>query len=202
VLRADGANGAGPPEPGKGVDATVAGLGRRIREVRNDRLLTIQVLAERTGLSPSMLSLVERGKASPSIGTLVAISSALGVHMVDLLTEAKPPATEPVVRRGDQSVYVTANGVERRVLRADPRRGIEMVIVTFDPGTASTRAPTHHPGYEYGLVLDGKLNVDVANKTNELRSGDCIAYDSTIPHRLYNAGRRAARALWINVGRA
>jgi transcriptional regulator with XRE-family HTH domain len=63
----------------------LAAIGNRIRDLRGQKGLTLQALSEQTGLSPSMLSLVERGQTSPSIGTLVVISSALGVHMSDLL---------------------------------------------------------------------------------------------------------------------
>src|SRR5918994_2299004 len=61
----------------------LAAIGNRIRDLRGQKTLTLQALSELTGLSPSMLSLVERGQTTPSIGTLVVISSALGVHMSD-----------------------------------------------------------------------------------------------------------------------
>src|SRR5918992_904002 len=82
-------------------DATVVRIGTRIRTLRSERNLTLQSLAESTGLSSSMLSLVERGKTSPSIGTLVAISSALGVHMSDLFDNRADKQQERVVRMAD-----------------------------------------------------------------------------------------------------
>jgi transcriptional regulator with XRE-family HTH domain len=60
-------------------------IGRRIRQLRTEKKLTLQALGERTGLSTSMLSLLERGKTGPSIGTLVVIASALEAQMSDLL---------------------------------------------------------------------------------------------------------------------
>ena len=148
-----------------------------------------------------MLSLVERGKTSPSIGTLVAIASALGVHMTDLLDDHAPRRSEPVSRRSDQSSYKTAEGVERRVLKTDELREAELVFNEYAPGTGSSGGPVHHSGYEYGIVFEGKLTVEVAGSRYEVGAGDCISYDSNLPHKIFNEGKRHVRALWINLER-
>jgi transcriptional regulator with XRE-family HTH domain len=101
----------------------LAAIGNRIRDLRGQKALTLQGLSELTGLSPSMLSLVERGQTSPSIGTLVVISSALGVHMSDLLAVDDRAARDPVSRASEQPIYETARGVLRRILREDRIRG-------------------------------------------------------------------------------
>ncbi|MGH8927281.1 MAG: helix-turn-helix domain-containing protein, partial [Acidimicrobiia bacterium] len=77
-------DGAGPEREDLDARAasTLLSIGARIRELRMQRGLTLQGISELTGLSPSLLSLVERGKTSPSIGTLVAVAYALEVHMV------------------------------------------------------------------------------------------------------------------------
>lgn len=201
MLRADGDRGTPLDDVGPGADDTVAKVGHRIRELRNEQGLTLQSLAERTGLSSSMLSLVERGKASPSIGTLVAISSALSVHMIDLLNEDSPKPSEPVSRLAQQSLFVASDGVQRRVLKTDPRRGIDLVVNEYGPGTGSNGAPVHHSGYEYGIVLEGGLTVEIAGERYEMRAGDCISYDSNSPHRILNGGKRHVRVLWVNLGR-
>lgn len=182
-------------------DATVAQVGNRIRELRVERNLTLQALADKTGLSSSMLSLVERGKTSPSIGTLVAIASALGVHMTDLFDDDGGNEKEPVVKFEDQHLYVTGEGVQRRVVRTDAAHGIEFVMNEYEPGTGSAGEPVHHEGHEYGLVLDGTLTVEVDGMTYELRPGDSIAYSSTLPHKIVNAGTDHVRAVWINLER-
>lgn len=190
-------------EPDTVVDAdgTVAQVGTRIRSLRSEGNLTLQALAESTGLSSSMLSLVERGKTSPSIGTLVAISSALGVHMSDLFEEISEKFEEPVTRVEDQPVYVTANGVRRRIAKDDNQRGAELVVNEYEPGTGSGRELLHHSGYEYGIVLEGKLEVEVAGEVYELKPGDCISYDSMLPHKIINHGRKHVKAVWVNLDR-
>lgn len=181
-------------------DATVVQIGNRIRELRAERALTLQALGERTGLSSSMLSLVERGRATPSIGTLVAISSALGIHMGDLFSNRPARPDEAVTLAEDQQVFVTATGVRRQIARTDEERGIEVAINDYEPGTGSG-APAHHAGYEYGVVLQGRLAVDVDGITYELKAGDSIGYSSELPHCMVNRGHQHARAIWVNLDR-
>ena len=179
-------------------DTTLAQIGARIRGLRAERSLTLQELGERTGLSTSMLSLVERGRAAPSIGTLVAISSALGIHMADLFTDRRARAGEPIVAAEDQRVFVTATGVRRQIARTDDDRGVEVALNDYEPGTSSG-APAHHAGYEYGVVLQGRLTVELDGATYELKVGDSIGYSSEISHCIMNRGHQHARAMWVNL---
>ena len=181
-------------------DATLAQIGTRIRILRAERSLTLQGLGEATGLSPSMLSLVERGRAAPSIGTLVAISSALGIHMADLFTDRTARPDEPVVTAENQRVFVTATGVRRQIARTDEEHGVEVALNDYEPGTGSG-APAHHAGYEYGVVLQGRLTIELGGATYELKTGDSIGYSSEIPHCIVNRGHQHARAVWVNLDR-
>lgn len=180
-------------------DATVASIGQRIRDFRLQRAMTLQVLSQRTGLSSSMLSLVERGRTSPSVGSLVAISSALGIHMSDLFADDSPQRQEPVIRKKDQPVFAASDGVQRRIVRIDDGRGIELVINDYEPGTGSGGEATRHGGHEYGVLLDGSLTVELDGEVHELKPGDSISYASSIPHRIVNKGKKHARAVWLNV---
>jgi transcriptional regulator with XRE-family HTH domain len=177
-------------------------IGSRIRQLRSERGLTLQGLAELTGLSASLLSLVERGKTSPSIGTLVAIAHAFDVHMTDLMPDVRNTERLPVLRSDEQRVYATPEGVNRRILRDDRVRGLEVALNEYGPGGRSADSLLHHAGYEYGVVIEGTLTVEVDGHSYELQSGDSIAYDSTHPHRIINRGRGAARAMWVNLDRA
>jgi len=122
---------------------TVQAIGNRVRELRTDRSLTLQAMADMTGLSPSLLSLVERGKTSPSIGTLVSVAHALGVHMSDLVPGESAAREEPVIRASDQREFATNAGVTRRVLRDDRVRGVEIAINQYAPeGRSADRSST------------------------------------------------------------
>jgi transcriptional regulator with XRE-family HTH domain len=177
-------------------------IGSRVRQLRNERGLTLQALAEMTGLSASLLSLVERGKTSPSIGTLVSIAHAFDVHMTDLMPGAPAPAARPVLRYDEQRVYSTPEGVNRRILRDDRVRGLEVALNEYGPGGRSADSLLHHGGYEYGVVIEGALTVEVDGESYDLGPGDSIAYDSSHPHRIVNNGTTEARAMWVNLDHA
>lgn len=182
--------------------STVQAIGSRVRELRASRGLTLQGLADLTGLSPSLLSLVERGKTSPSIGTLVSVAHALGVHMSDLVPGEPGPREVPVLKPDHQRVYSTPEGVTRRILRDDRVRGVEIAINQYAPNGRSAEVELHHGGYEYGFVLEGSLTVDLEGESFTLEPGDSIAYDSNRPHRISNATTSTVRALWVNLDRS
>ena len=192
----------GEPNHSDRAAETVQAIGSRVREFRSQRQLTLQGLADLTGLSASLLSLVERGKTSPSIGTLVAVAYALGIHMNDLVPGGESPSwASPVTRHADQLQFSTPEGVARRVIKDDRSRGIEIAINEYTPGGSSSESSLHHQGYEYGIVLEGTLTVYLANDRHVLKSGDSIGYDSTRSHRICNESKRATRALWVNLDR-
>jgi len=181
---------------------TLVAIGARIRELRVRRGLSLQAFSELTGLSVSMLSIVERGKTSPSIGTLVVICSVLGVQMGDLLVGGPHAERDPVSRAGGQPVLETSSGVLRRILRDDPARGVEIAINEYAPNTGSALEPVRHAGYEYGTVLEGELTVEVDGTRHVLGPGDLISYESSRPHRIWNYNKVRARALWVNLQNA
>lgn len=181
--------------------STLAAIGLRIRATRQRQGMTLQKLGEESGLSPSMLSLVERGRASPSIGSLIVISNALGVTMSDLVTGDATPDSDPVVRVEDQQIVETADHVVRRLIRQDRSRGVSIAINEYAPHTGSAPTPITHDGYEYGFVLEGELTVEVEGTAHKLRPGDLISYESRRPHRIWNHSRRQVRTLWFNLDR-
>jgi transcriptional regulator with XRE-family HTH domain len=178
----------------------VRAVGASVRTARKRRGLTLQELADRTGVSMSMLSMLERGVASPSIGTLVSVSSALGLHMSQLFQDASALPTSPVRRLPDQVVVQAAEGVSRRLVHTDLDNDLEMVVNEYEPDTSSSRTPVHHEGMEFGLVISGQLTVQLDEVDYLLAAGDGIAYASTTPHVLSNRGTTKAKAVWINVG--
>jgi transcriptional regulator with XRE-family HTH domain len=197
-------NGSGPDTearlPGqKDANEMLLVVGASVRMARKRRRMTLQDLADQTGVSVSMLSMLERGVASPSIGTLVSVSSALGLHMAQLFQDASAQASSPVRRRADQVVIQAAEGVSRRLIHTDVEHDLEMVINEYEPGTSSSKTPVHHDGMEFGLIISGTLTVSLDDVDYVLEPGDGIAYSSRTPHVLTNNGLAKARAVWVNV---
>jgi len=176
----------------------IESIGSRMRAAREELGMSIRDVALATGLSAGMVSLVERGKASPSVGTIVAITDALGLSMASLFSSGVAQ-TSPVVRRSEQEVHATADGMTRRLVVSEPALGIEISEHEYEPGGCSAPVATHHGGYECGMVTSGSLCVEVDGQQYQLKRGDAIRFPSTTPHRFINSARVRSRALWFNV---
>lgn len=174
-------------------------IGAKIRAARTGQGLTLQTLGQSTNLTVSMLSLVERGRAAPSIGSLILIANALGVPMSDLVPSEAPQDEDIVVRAGSRPVVESAEKLLRSILRNDQRHGILVSITVYRPDTGASSVPRAHGGAEYGYILDGELSVELDGTVYRLQAGDLISYDSTRAHRIWNYSRRDARALWFNL---
>lgn len=183
-------------------DQTMALVGARIRALRSSQGLTLKHVAERTGVSVSMLSMLERGVTTASIGTLVSVASALGIHMSDLFDRPDPEDAHPVLRREDQPRVQTSEGAVRRVAHHDAQSGVELAVNEYLPGGASNATPTHHEGREFGVLVSGLLRVELDGESHQLRPGDAIAYSSTRPHRISNGGDEVAVAVWVNIDKS
>jgi transcriptional regulator with XRE-family HTH domain len=193
--------GSGPPATAQTMAKTLAAIGLHMRELRLSRGMTLKALAAKTNLSPSMLSLVERSRASPSIGSLVTIASALGVTITDLIAHKHASEDDLVVRGSDLRAVETAKHVVYRVLRHDRARGVSIRLNEFAPDTANAEKPITHDGFEYVYMLEGTLTVEVENVSYELQPGDLISYSSRRRHRISNRANVKARALWFNISR-
>lgn len=182
-----------------GPDQTIAQIGARIRLLRQRRNLTLKQLAAQTGLSVSMLSMLERGVASASVGTLVSVTSALGVHMHDLFDRPDDAHASPVVRKDDQALAIASEGTTRRIAHYDAQAGVELAVNTYAAGGASSPTATRHQGRELGVVLAGSLRLEIDDEVYVLEPGDAVAYPSTKRHRISNDGVTECVAVWVNL---
>ena len=198
-------NGAGPEYPG---------MGDHLRSARRAHGLSLRELADRLGVSPSLISQVETGRASPSVSTLYAMAQALSVSVDDLLFDevdrpkrASPAPAErrpfPVQRGTDRSTIRLASGVTWERLTTESEPGTDFLYVIYEVGGASS--PEHefqrHGGHEWGIVLEGTLSVTIGFDDYELGPGDAISIDSTVPHRMYNRGTVPVHGIWFGRGR-
>ena len=200
-------------------------MGDHLRAARRRRHLSLRELASRVGLSASLISQVETGRARPSVRTLYAIADELDVSLDELLfndagrggrtggppldvvrPEAPPSAPvahDPVQRADARKVIRLASGVVWERLTTDSVPGVDFLYVTYEVGGAS--GPEHefqrHGGHEWGVVITGRLGVTIGFEEHELGPGDSISIDSTVPHRLYNRGTVPVHGIWFVLGR-
>jgi transcriptional regulator with XRE-family HTH domain len=192
---------------------------RRLRAERERRGISLRELARRLGISPSAISQIETGRARPSVATLWAIVTELGMSLDDLFApegeaaggrdgaaadpHAGRAAGVPVVTEDAREALRLATGVrwERLTAAADP--DVDFIWVVYDVGGSSSPDDgfIRHAGHEYGLVLSGRLEVTVGFDARVLGPGDSIDFESTTPHRLRNAGDEPVTGVWVVVGR-
>jgi transcriptional regulator with XRE-family HTH domain len=195
------------------------GVGQRLRSERERHGLSLRELARRLEISPSALSQIETGRSRPSVGTLYAIVSELEMSLDALFGSQRAAAAA-----GRASDALGEEAGAKLVQPHDTRKGIELesgvrwerltptaepdadfLYVVYEVGGASSREGTHmrHMGREYGLVLSGRLRVTIGfDDEHELGPGDSIAFESSRPHRLENAGSEPVEAIWFVVGRS
>lgn len=223
-------------------------LGPRLREVREQRGLSVRELARRVGCSASLISQIERGVSAPSSGMIYLLAVELRASL-DYLFDAVPPAEQPpeqeaaaiagrplvtrsaegagplvpglaapgppaagpdagllaghgvIQRRSTRRVIDLASGVrwERLTPQTDSR--VDFLEVIYEPGGRSLDSgrSIRHDGYEYGVIITGRLRADVGFEVYHLDAGDSIAFPSTTPHQYWNESAEPVRAIWVVV---
>jgi transcriptional regulator with XRE-family HTH domain len=178
---------------------TVASIGVAIRELRVAQRMTLQRLSHLTNLSTSMISLVERGRASPSIGSLILIASALRTTLSDLIPGVPAAEDQIVVRAKSQRPVKAAGQLYRRILRQDRDGDLIISVTEYRPNAGTSRVAQGHAGFEHGFIIKGTLTVEIEGESYVLAPGDLISYDSYRAHRIWNHSKRSAKALWFNI---
>lgn len=187
--------------PAEDTTETLVLLGARIRGLRRERKMTLQDLSAKTGVSPGMISLVERARANASMWTLSNIAHGFEMSLTELLAGPAGAATEIVTRQQDIPPIQTPDRVNRILLRQDMHRGIDVTVNEYAPGVSNSAAGLQHPGYEFGYVLEGELLVEVEGVPHVIGTGDLISLQSTRLHRISNQGPGIARAIWFNMNK-
>lgn len=181
---------AGPP-----ADLSV---GQRVAQVRQDKGLSLEDVAKRTGLAVEALQEIESGNSNPPLGVLVKLGKALDMKLGTLIAtgEDRPYTVVRVADRQDMSRYPhtreTSYGYSYQALAPQKRnRNMEPFLVTLRT-TGKPVEPSSHDGQEFIFVLDGALEAIVGDAMEVLEPGDSIYYDSSLPHLLKPHGPGSA----------
>lgn len=200
------------------------GLGARLRMARERSGATVRGVARAVGVSPSLVSQIERGRVMPSVGTLYALTNELGLLVDDVFKDdshaaaraAGPSAVGagagwaagklpggPVQHHETRRVIRLASGVSWELLTAEPDDELEFLYVVYDVGGESCPEDSmvRHGGKEYAYLISGRLGVSIGFKEFELGPGDSISFDGQRPHRLYTIGEQPAVAVWAVLNR-
>lgn len=185
-----------------------------IREARIAAGLSLRDLGRRVGVSASLLSQIENGKSDPSVSSLYALVSELGLSLDALLqperTEGAVPqltedsATSPVLRSGHRRILDMDSGVRWEQLTPGHDGHVDGLLVTYEAGgrSSSSGQLMTHSGVEYAYLIEGELTLDLGFDTYVIRAGDSVRFESSMPHLYRNLGTSPARGIWYVFDRA
>ncbi len=177
-------------------EQTPPDVGRRIRDLRERRGLSLRTLAERSGLSVNAISLIERGQSSPTVATLHSLAAALGVRIVDFF--GTPEESRVVfVPAGQRGRSQTPGGLVESLGTGLADQRIQPFLVTLEAGAGSGGEPITHGGQELVFGLSGRVSYTVDGQVYALGEGDALLFEASLPHYWCNATWETARFLLV-----
>jgi transcriptional regulator with XRE-family HTH domain len=178
-------------------------IGGKIRTLRLKKKMGLVELGKHTGLSPALLSKIERGRLFPTLPTLLRIALVFGVGLEFFFAGAREKPLVAVVRQRERvrlperpQARDSAFHFESLDYPAVERR-FNAYYAEFLPVGADKRRPHDHGGAEFIYVLKGNLSVQIGNDEHVLGPGDSIYFDSSIPHSYSRCGERACSAIVV-----
>lgn len=183
------------------------GIGSKIRALRLNKNLRLAELGAHTGLSPAMLSKIERGSLFPTLPTLLRIALVFGVGLEHFFVEAEKQRRWTVVRGKDRLRLPDAPGKDSPTYLFESLdfpitdRAFEVYHAEFPIGSQPSE-PHSHPGDEFIYMMAGRLAVTIDSETVELGQGDALSFASGAPHSYRRQGKSACKVIVITASAA
>jgi transcriptional regulator with XRE-family HTH domain len=164
-----------------------AGIGTRLRQLRQQRGLSLVQLAREVGVTNGLISQVENDQADPSLTTLRKIAQVLDVPVFYFFLSED---SEPEVRSSQNRYMLESqeHGVRHEFISDPNESHVEFTMIQAKPGSSSGAQQDSHPGTECALVLQGRMVLEIEERFYELKKNDSITFDSLRPHRWVNQG--------------
>jgi len=186
--------------------ALLATVGNKVRSMRKEKGMTLAQLSEITGLSPAIVSQIERGLANPSFTTLAQLAHGLDIPVGKFFI-GQEGSRSPVVRKADRRNLkgVTEKSVGEAVyelLTPDLNGALEAQWIVTPPGHDTSATPFRHRGEEFGFIVSGRKDVFLDGECYSLEEGDSITFSSDTPHWYKNSYEEVCVAIWVNAPHA
>lgn len=178
-------------------DAPSVNVGGRLRQLREEHKISMRGLATKSGLSANALSMIERGKTSPSVSTLYKLADALGVDITAFFGEPAERLPCVFVKAQERTRVPFPRGLwedlggERFVGRVLP------FMLTLENGGGSGPHTMVHTGHEFVLCLRGTIEYQVENQVYHLEAGDSLIFAARLRHKWRNTGNSVANVLIV-----
>lgn len=172
-------------------------IGEKLKELRVQKSLTQEELADRAELSKGFISQLERDLTSPSIATLVDILQCLGTNLEEFFTNTSP---EQVVFKKTDYFEKYDNELKNQIRWIIPnaqKNMLEPILLTLEPG-GSTYPDNPHEGEEFGYILNGSINLHLGNKIYKAKKGESFYFSAGKKHYITASDKQGATLLWIS----
>ncbi len=176
-------------------DAVSVNVGERLRELREARNISMRALAARSGLSANALSMIERGKASPSVSTLYKLADALGVSITSFFGSEIEEKQVVFLKAHERPHVSFTRGVFEGLGGEQFTGRIEPFLLTLESNANSGPRSMAHTGHEFVFCLRGELEYQVEREIFQLSAGDSLLFAAHLKHRWKNAGETVVTAL-------
>ncbi len=181
-------------------EAASVNVAASLRELRESRGISMRTLATKSGLSANALSMIERGKTSPSVSTLYKLADALGVSITAFFS-VENEKKQVVFLKSDERMHMSfTRGVFEGLGGAQFSGRVEPFMLTLESGAASGPSTIVHSGHEFVFCLRGKLEYQVDRQFFHLEAGDSLLFASKLKHKWKNTGNTVTTALVIISG--
>ena len=181
-------------------EAISVDVAHRLRQLREGQEMSMRALARRSGLSANALSMIERGRVSPSVSTLYKVADALGVSITQFFGEAPSRQNVVLVRANERTRVPFVRGVWEGLGGEQFSSAVEPFVFTLEAGGSSGNSPMSHTGQEFVYCLRGTLEYLVENERLELGPGDSLLFAAHLRHRWKNPGPTVVNALVLLSG--
>lgn len=169
-----------------------------LRQIRTDRGMSLKDVADKTGLTVSFLSQLEKGKTMPSISTLKSIAVSINTTISALVGES-PVLPDPVIRKDERKSIKYAEGITMYLLSSSGSNNqMETLLFELSPNASSGTKAYRHFGQEFVMVLSGILEITLNSRRHVLKKGDSIYFNSSSPHSFKNISKGRTEAVWVD----
>ncbi len=176
-------------------------VGRRLKEVRKEQGMTLKQVAVGSGMSPTHISEIERGKTSPTVGALRKIAGALGKETAYFVEEKPLPKISVVKKEDREDVFLPGHGdtfINAKALtQGIPAGRISVSLIEQDSG--GEMKLDRHEGEEALIMLHGEAIAKVGSDEYTVRNGDCLHYSGRLDRKIRFTGSGKNKALWVKV---
>jgi transcriptional regulator with XRE-family HTH domain len=181
-------------------EAVSVNVGVRLRELREARKASMRGLATKSGLSANALSMIERGRTSPSVSTLYKLADALGVPITEFFDPQSDKQNIILVKADQRTRVPFSRGVWEGLGGERFTGRVEPFILTLESGASSGQHTMVHTGHEFIFCLRGQLEYLVEKDLFELEAGDSLLFAAQLNHRWHNPGKTVTNALLVLSG--